>query len=336
MRLSLPAAALFFVLAAIAFGQEKPPLPGAPNDAAVASYRRGEALLEARKYAEAAGAFDDAAKRAPLFYLAHYAAGNALTQAGQLDEAEKRYRESVAVDPKFARGWNALGAVQTAGGRHEDALASFDRALAVDGSFLLARRHRGQALLRLGRLDDAEAELRRVVRIKGDDADARVALASVLVLSAKVDEGRAMLDRILIEHPKNPSAHLLTATIALAGEDVEGAASALRRALEHGGNVRAVRADVGRLATRVADLSRRRGEVVAHVDALELLVAVAPREPTLHARLGAALITLYESQPIDGRESSVRDRALKSLRRSLELKPDQDAVRKLLAMYSKE
>jgi len=336
LRLPLRTVAILLLLASGAFGQEKPPLPGAPNDAAVASYRRGEALLESRKFVDAAGAFDDAAKRAPLFYLAHYAAGNALTQAGRLDEAEKRYRETVAVDPKFSRGWNALGAVQLAGGRYEDALASFDHAIALDASFLLARRHRGQALLRLGRLAEAEAELRRVVRAAGGDADARVALAGVLVASAKVTEGRALLDRILIDHPKNPSAHLLTATVALAGEDVEGAASALRRALEHGGNVRAVRADVGRLGTRVADLARRRGELVAHVDVLELLVALAPREPTIHARLGAALITLYESQPVDARDRSVRNRAIKSLRRSLELKPDQEPVRKLLAMYTKQ
>ena len=70
-----------FGLSGQAFGQEKPPLPGAPNDAAVASYKRGEALLKARKYVEAARAFDDAARRAPLFHLAHYAAGNALARS---------------------------------------------------------------------------------------------------------------------------------------------------------------------------------------------------------------------------------------------------------------
>ena len=56
-------------------------LPGQPNENAVAAYERGERLLARGKLEQAAAAFDEAAKEAPLFHLAHYAAGNALAQA---------------------------------------------------------------------------------------------------------------------------------------------------------------------------------------------------------------------------------------------------------------
>ncbi len=312
---------------------EDPVLPGQPNDAAAQAYERGERLLAKGQYEEAAAAFDEAAKRAPLFHLAHYAAGNALARSGKLREAEKRYRRAVEVAPTFARGWNALGVVLMAGDRTEAALTAFERAVKADGKFTLARLHRGQALLRLGRLDDAETALRDVLRRDKKSVAARVALATARAGLGDLDEAGEIVAAALAAEPTNGNALLLRATLAFRGGDLDDAAAGLADVLAKAGDQRAVREGAARLANKVAEAARTRGELNAHVSALETLVALAPKNPRAHALIGAALLTRFESQAAETRTGRDRDRAVRALERSLELDPKNEAVRKLLERY---
>lgn len=323
---------LVLLLAGAASAQDAP-LPGAPNDAAAAAYERGERLLRAGKLLEAAEAFDEAAQRAPLFHLAHYAAGNALAQAGRTREAEKRYREAVAVDPRFAAGWNALGVVLLAQDRAEDAVDALDRALKSDPGYLLARLHRGEALVRAGRPDDGEKDARAVLAREPDNGDARVVLASAAAAKGDLDAAHAALDELLATQPSHGAGLLLRALLRARQDRLMEAAEAVAKAVELAGDQPRVRSQAARIASGISETARKRGEPSAQVRALETLVVLAPRDPRVHAQLGAALIVRWEATAEGARVPHEIERARKALERSLELDPEQDAVKRLLEMY---
>lgn len=308
-------------------------LPGQPNEAAVAAFKKGEALLAQGKLAEAAAQFDDAAKRAPLFYLAHYAAGNAFARAGNLRKAEERYKKALEINPGFAQGWNARGVVQLNAGETKEALESFDRALRADPKHAHAPYHRGAVLLQLGRPKEAETQLRAVVATQPKHIDARTSLASAVAAQGRVKESLAALAEIVAEHPKHAGAHFLRAELFVRTDRLLPAAEAVALAVQGAGDQATVRRQAANAAHRIATAARSNGDVDAQVRAMETLVSLLPKKAAAHAQLGAALLTRYETRTAATRDKRELERARRALERSLELDPDQETVRRLLEMY---
>jgi tetratricopeptide (TPR) repeat protein len=323
---------LLTLCASIAWAGDTP-LPGQPNEAAAAAYEKGERLLRAGKHIDAAEAFDEAARLAPLFHLAHYAAGNSLAQAGRSREAEKRYRETVAVAPRFAAGWNALGVVLLAQDRADDAVKALDRALKAEPGYQLARLHRAEALVRAGRPADGEKDARAVLEKEPANGDARVVIASAIAARGDLKGALAELDTLLSAQPSHGAGLLLRAMLHARREDLARAAEAVAQAVERAGDQPRVRSQAARIASGISETARKRGEPAVQVRALETLVVLAPRDARVHAQLGAALIVLWETRTDDTKDPAEIERARRSLERSLELDPEQENVRKLLAMY---
>ncbi len=331
--LSHAALAVFLALTCVIARAEDPPLPGLPNERAVKAFELGERLLRSGKPEDAARAFDEAAKLAPTFHLAHYAAGNALATAGKTREAEKRYRESVAVYPDFAPGWNALGVVLLSSDRVNEAVEAFDRSLRADPEHALARLHRGEAHVRSGHPKKGEEDARGVLRTDPKNGDARVVLATALSAQGRSDEAHATVDELLAAEPAHGAGLLFRATLFAREDELDKAARALGDAVRLAGDRSAVRNQAARLAAAIAEQARTRGEAPAQVAALDTLSTLAPRSAGVWARLGAALITLYETRPTESRDRRELDRACKALETSLELDPDQPPVKQLLDMY---
>jgi tetratricopeptide (TPR) repeat protein len=323
------AAALFLP---VAHAQEKP-LPGLPSDKAADLYKQGERLLKKGKHAMAVKSFDAAAKAAPLFHLAHYASGNVLAQLGQRREAMKRYERAVAAKPDFAAGWNAIGVLQIDDGEYAAAVKSFDTALRADEDHHFARIHKAQALLRLQRPAEAESELRTLLAKKPGMADAQVDLAAARSMQGDPKGAMATVDALLKKHPKNGRGLLLRAQLLENEGKLFEAADALGTVLERAGKDKGFRLQAGRSADRVAKKAHKRRDLRAHVRALETLVLVIPKDAKTRARFGAALIELYESHPEDTRDDRLRQRAVRELEASLEIDPDQAAVKRVLERY---
>ena len=316
-----------------AHAQGNAPLPGAPNDAAADAYERGERLLQRGKLELAAEQFDKAAKLAPLFHIAHFASGNALAQAGKTREAEKRYRRALAVAPKFAPGWNALGVVLLSQGRAGDAVTALDRALRADPKHDLARLHRGEALIRVGRPEDGAKDARALLAKDPTNGDAHVVLASAEAAMGSLEKANEVLDALFVRQPGHGPGLLLRVTLRARQDRYDDAAKALAKAVERAGDQPLVRGQALRIGSKLADAARSRGETAAQVRVLKTIVVLVPKNATAHARLGAALITLYESRSAAKRDPREIENARKQLERALELDPSQDSVRKLLEMY---
>ncbi len=307
-------------------------LPGQPNDAAAAAYEKGERLNAAGKFDEAAQAFDEAARRAPLFTAAHHAAGNALAQAGKAREAEKRYRAAVAVDPRFVPSWNALGVVLLTSGRNEDALEAFDEALRVDPSHVLARLHRAEARIALGRGADAEADARELLRRDAANADARVVLGSAVAAQGRNDEALGIVDALLAEQPRHGAALLLRASLLLVAGKLGDAAECAAAALERAGDQPGVRKQVATLTVRLADAARRARDSAAEQRALETLVVLIPKSAAAHARLGAVIYRRWVARKESEREAAELDRARTEVERAIELDPEVPGAKELLEL----
>ena len=308
-------------------------LPGQPNTAAVAAYEKGERLLCEGKQLDAAAAFDEAARLAPLFHLAHYAAGNALAQAGRTREAEQRYRESVAVDPGFAAGWNAIGVVLLSQDLAEDAVKALDRALKAEPGYQLALLHRAEALVRAGRPDEGERDARAVLAREPKNGDARVVIASALAARGDVKGAQAELDTLLLADSSHGAGLLMRAMLHAREDELAEAAEAVALAVQRAGDQPRVRSQAARIASGISETARRRGEPAVQVRALETLVVLAPKDPRVHAQLGAALIVLWETRTDEKKDPEEIERARRSLTRSIDLDPEQENVRKLLEMY---
>jgi tetratricopeptide (TPR) repeat protein len=321
------------LFAAPARAQGGGPLPGAPNNAAADAYERGERLLQRGELESAAEEFDKAAKLAPLFHLAHFASGNALARAGKGREAEKRYRNTVAVAPRFAPGWNALGVVLLSQDRVEAAVKAFSRALRADPKHRLALLHRGEALVRSGRPEEGAKDARALLAKDPTNGDAHVVLASAEAAQGSLERAHDVLDTLFKSQPDHGPGLLLRASLRAQQDRYDEAAAALARAVERAGDQPVVRHQALRLGSRLADAARVRGETAAQVRVRETIVVLVPKSATAHARLGAALITLYESRPATKRDPREVERARKALERSLELDSSQEPVRKLLEMY---
>jgi tetratricopeptide (TPR) repeat protein len=145
------------------------------------AFRRGEALLDAKKYKEAAAAFDEAQKHRPGDAAA--ISGKKAAEAGAKPPAVNP--KKVAYDRAMAEATSALKA-----GKNEDAKKAYERALAampdmkeaeagladvqkrLNAEGYVAAMRRGQALMSEKKFKEAEATYDQALKYKPGDAAA--------------------------------------------------------------------------------------------------------------------------------------------------------------------
>jgi tetratricopeptide (TPR) repeat protein len=106
--------------------------PYEPKSLTSAEYfEQGMAMTKARKYEEAAIAYQQAIRQDPDMAQAHHELGYAYTQLRQWDKAVVSLKEATALKPDFADSHRLLGDALTRLGQWEEALASYNRAITV-------------------------------------------------------------------------------------------------------------------------------------------------------------------------------------------------------------
>ena len=149
-------------------------LPNAPG----MHQNLGNILLELRRYAEAADAYDRCAalggKTAELLNNI----GIMRRQQGQYEAAEAAYLEALKLDPDSIDAFNGYGRLLVHQGRHKEALEQYANALARDSTNPVARSRLGFALCLLGRVDEAAQVYREWLELEPDNATAKHYLAA--------------------------------------------------------------------------------------------------------------------------------------------------------------
>jgi protein O-GlcNAc transferase len=153
--------------------------------------RRGLALLEEQRFAEAEEALRQAVALNPGDVIALNALGVVVLRLGRGEAAIEAFRVAIGVRPEFADAHSNLGHALTSMGRFVEAEAACRAALAVQPDRADAWNNLGNALKAQDRLEEAVAVYRQAIGLRSDLADAHHNLAPALTELGRADEAIA-------------------------------------------------------------------------------------------------------------------------------------------------
>lgn len=160
------------------------------------AFRKGNALQEAARFAEAISCYEQSIRLKPDYMEAHRNLGNALKQLGRLAEAVTSYEQAIAIRPNVASYTNR-GNVLRQLDRVEEALDSYDHAIAINPHYAEVHNNRGSALQELGRFEEAAASYQHAIALNPHYAEACSNLGVALAKLRRFDEALAVLDRAI-------------------------------------------------------------------------------------------------------------------------------------------
>lgn len=172
-----------------------PASPAAATDFTEA-FRKGNALQEAARFAEAIGCYEQAIALKPDYMEAYRNLGNALKQLGRLAEAVTSYEQAIALRPNVASYTNR-GNVLRQLDQVEEALDSYDRAIVLNPHYAEIHNNRGSALQELGRFDEAVASCQQAIALNPRYAEAYNNLGVALTKLRRFPEALAILDQAI-------------------------------------------------------------------------------------------------------------------------------------------
>lgn len=247
------------------------------------------------------------------------------------DLAEDGYRRARRLAPEDFRWVYLLAIVREINGADADELAElFGRAQELRPNYEPAWLRLGDALWRRGRHDAARGELEHALALAPDDALAHRRLGQVLLTQGHAAEAVPHLERAIELEPRDLAAYgaLAQAQARLGDESASRETVARSQGLEpvqaiddpvHAAEV--VSRNVGSDHLFGSAVQRiRRGEFEAAIEALEVVVAASPRDPSARYWLGTAYRRAGRAQPAE-----------ESLARAIELEPRMNVARLELA-----
>jgi tetratricopeptide (TPR) repeat protein len=138
---------------------------------------QGNIALQARRYEEAAGHYQEVLRAEPRNVTALLGLGDALQRSSNYSEAEVALKKAIAYDPDNARAYFLLGLTQYRAGRLNEATASFEESLRKDARQALAHHYLGIISSNLKQAARAEKEFRTALAIDPNFGEAHFNLA---------------------------------------------------------------------------------------------------------------------------------------------------------------
>jgi Tfp pilus assembly protein PilF len=172
----------------------------------VICYNLGFTLRSAGRHAEAADIYARGVAAHPANADLKNGWAAALIELKRYDEAALRLDEAIADDARHAKAHFNLGIVRAAQGRSDDAMAAYRRSIALDPSSAESHYNLGVLLAAADRLVEAETEYRAAIALKAPYAEAYNNLGVALVRQGRTTEAVEAFRKSLSINPSNPSA----------------------------------------------------------------------------------------------------------------------------------
>ncbi len=166
-----------------------------------AQYNLGNALLEKRRWAEAAAAYEEALQIQPDYVRAHNNLGTALAHLGRLPAAMAQFELALGSDPENPVLHYDLGYAQLQSLKFGDAAAEFREALRLRPDYAEACANLGIALAALGRLEEALDFCRRSVELDPRSCADRTNYGYYLIQARREREAREQFEAALRMDP---------------------------------------------------------------------------------------------------------------------------------------
>lgn len=298
---------------------------------AAAEARAQQYMQEADKFLEqglldsALAAFGLALEENPTLTEAHMGMGEIYRHRGDYNLASNAYERAASTDPTNYEAHYYLGLMRQLVGRVQDAIQAYLQALAINPDSMEANRDLAAAYLQAGQSAEALPYAVRATELNPDAQAAWCNLAATYSLMGRyedaVDAYRQAAELGELADP----VMLGFADAHLRLDNYQRAITVLRTLLRRGDNATAHE----RLGYALFKMRDFEGALESYRKALSL----APQDTAALNGVGATLMTLYIQ---GGRErTAMRDEAIQSWRRSVQLRPDQPRIVDLLARYSR-
>lgn len=129
---------------------------------AVAAYNAGLNYTQAKEYANAYAAFNQATTKEPKYYEAWNGKADILNRAGKYNESFEAVDTALSINSSYLTGWINRGAILYNMGRYDDELASYDKAIEVNPNSDVAWFNRAYSLTAMGRYNESMAAFAKV------------------------------------------------------------------------------------------------------------------------------------------------------------------------------
>ena len=212
-----------------------------------------------------------------------------LHQAGDLDGAIRAYREYLALAPDSVQARSNLGAALSRAGRYDEAIAEYDTGLrnSPDNPALLM--NLGLAYYKMGRHAEAAARFERAVTLSPQFKEQVTLLLAVCYNNlGRYKEAVGLLAPLEKDKAGDAGFDYLYGTALIGDGQEAGGTAVIKRILSRGDSAEAYLLR-GTLELSAHDRDGARAD-------LEKAVALNPRLPGAHARLGELLLAAGETE----------------------------------------
>ena len=163
----------------------------------------------------------------PKFVTAgeYYEQGLALTKAKKYEEAASAYQQAIAQDPRLAQAHHELGYAYIQLGQWNNAVASLQEAAALRPDFADSRRLLGDALTMLRRWQPAVESYNEAIRLQPDAIAAHLGLANVYKHTNQLTDAVDAYVKVIKLRPNYAPAHYELGLLYAALGDLDAAAA---------------------------------------------------------------------------------------------------------------
>jgi tetratricopeptide (TPR) repeat protein len=128
--------------------------------------KRGETLLELKRYKEALEAYNQAIELKPEYAEAFLGQGNSFLELKRYEEAVEAYDKAIQLQPNYVEAWNGRGKGLDFLQRYESAINAFDAAIKIQPNSLEAWTNKGNLQIQLQQYSEAISSFDKAVKIK--------------------------------------------------------------------------------------------------------------------------------------------------------------------------
>ncbi|HEY8226023.1 MAG TPA: tetratricopeptide repeat protein [Pyrinomonadaceae bacterium] len=256
---------------------------------------RGRLAFEAKRYAEAATEFRQAASAKPDSVPAHVNLGAALTQIGDTKGAMEEFETTLRIDPNNITAHYNLAVLLAAENNHQQAIVHLQAVSSINPNDLDARFLLAQQLVKSTRLDEALHEFSRIAEADPDNEAALIERVKLLQWKKQHKDALDALEKAHARYPQKTQTLAMLINVLAASQQYElrDGARALKLAqllyeatgsLQHGALVGLALAELGR-CVEAADWQRKLIDAATklrHDDLLPKLRADLQRYETVH------------------------------------------------------
>ncbi|BAI88801.1 TPR domain protein [Arthrospira platensis NIES-39] len=282
----------------------------------------GDALLKLERWNEAAQAYQNAIGLKDDFGWSHYNLGEALSKLQRWDEAIKAYKDAIALEPEFFWSHNNLGDALLQLERWDEAAQAYQNAIGLKDDFGWSHYNLGEALSKLQRWDEAIKAYKDAIEIKSDLPCIHEKLGDALryQVPPNLEEISQAYEQAIQANPQDLQiyyraleANPKDAKISLMLADAFRSQGQLDKAVTFYKSTLKIEPHNAEIHIKLGDILLIKGRFTEAVGYLQQAADFQGDDPQLQLGLGVALVEA----------GTDLHRAEASLRRTLELQPDQ-------------